>query len=29
MVLQWPGFNCTTEAECLPVDFSAFGSRGF
>ncbi len=29
MVLQWPGFNCTTEAECLPVDFSAFSSRGF
>lgn len=28
-VLQWPGFNCTTEAECLPLDFSAFTSRGF
>lgn len=28
-VLQWPGFNCTTEAECLPLDFSAFISRGF
>lgn len=28
-VMQWPGFNCTTEAECLPLDFSAFSSRGF
>lgn len=28
-VMQWPGFNCTTEAECLPLDFSAFISRGF
>jgi hypothetical protein len=28
-VLQWPGFNCTTEAECLPLDFSTFISRGF
>ncbi|MFZ5638406.1 MAG: hypothetical protein ACOY82_17655 [Pseudomonadota bacterium] len=27
--LQWPGFNCTTEAECLPLDFSTFISRGF
>ncbi len=28
-VMQWPGFNCTTEAECLPLDFSTFTSRGF
>jgi hypothetical protein len=28
-VMQWPGFNCTTEAQCLPLDFSAFISRGF
>lgn len=27
--LQWPGFNCTTEAECLPLDFGTFISRGF
>jgi hypothetical protein len=27
--MQWPGFNCTTEAQCLPLDFSAFSSRGF
>ncbi len=28
-VMQWPGFNCTTEAECLPLDFNAFISQGF
>lgn len=28
-VLQWPGFNCTTNAECLPLDYNAFLSRGF
>ena len=28
-VMQWPGFNCTTEAECLPLDFSIFTLRGF
>ncbi len=28
-VMLWPGFNCTTEAQCLPLDFSAFSSRGF
>lgn len=28
-LLQWPGFNCTTESECLPLDFNTFASQGF
>jgi hypothetical protein len=27
-VLQWPGFNCAGERECLPLDFSVFALRG-
>ncbi len=27
-VLQWPGFNCTTEQQCLPLDFTAFSALG-
>lgn len=28
-VMQWPGFNCSSNETCLPLDFSAFITRGF